>query len=176
VSRRTASAALVLGAVLLSGCGTGLHATTYKERGRMDAAETDIGGRTGLAVRNLQIGAPTSGDTIPTGGTAFVTGSIVNNGTSPDALVGAGSDVAGAATLLVSGSPTTEVALPAGGTAPGTWSIALTGLTRALTATALVPVTLEFRRAGRVTVQVPVAPAPGALEDRTPAQDPYHVE
>ena len=85
-------------------------------------------------------------------------------------------DVAGAVTLLVDGTPTAEVAVPANGAAPTTWAVAFTDLRRPLAVTEYVPVTLEFQRAGRVTLQVPVFAGDNGLQDREPEQDPYHVE
>ena len=174
MSRRPVTAATVLvSAALLSACGTGLHSRTYQESGREDGAVADLGGRTGVAVRHLHITPPPSGSAHGTGSLAFVTGALVNNGTSADALVGASSDVAGAVTLLVDGTPTTSVAIPGLGAAPTTWSLALIGLTRDLVAATYVPVTLEFQRAGRVTLQVPVLAGDNGLSTREEAQDPY---
>jgi hypothetical protein len=79
-------------------------------------------------------------------------------------------------TLLVDGTPTTEVAIPGQGAAPTSWSIALSDLTDELHAATYVPVTLEFARAGRVTLQVPVYPGDNGLEDREAEQEPYEVE
>lgn len=165
--------ALVLSGALLSGCGTGLHSQTYKETGREDGVVADLDG---IAVRHLHVTAPVSGSSHDQGSTAFVTGGLVNKGTSVDALIGASSDVAGAVTLLVDGTPTTEVAVPARGAAPATWAVALSNLNTAVHAATYVPVTLVFQRAGRVTLQVPVFAGDTGLHEREPAQDPYHVE
>ena len=172
MSRRPVIAAL-LSTALLSACGTGLQAKTYQEIGRQDGAVADLGGATGLSVRHLHVTPPPSGSAFDIGGTAFVTGGLVSNGGSADALVGASSDVAKAVTLLVDGTPTTEVAIPAHGTAPTTWSLALTDLSRPVHAATYVSVTLEFQRAGRVTLQVPVHAGDNGLQDREAEQDPY---
>ncbi len=177
MSRRPVSAlALLISAALLTGCGTGLEARTYQETGREDGAVADLGGRQGIAVRHLHVAPPATGEAHEAGSTAFVVGGLVNNGTSADALVGASSDVAGAVTLLVDGTPTAEIAVPAGGAAPQSWTVALSGLTRVLAPASYVSVTLEFRRAGRVILQVPVHPGDTGLSEREEAQDPYHVE
>lgn len=177
MSRRPVSAlALLVSAALLAGCGTGLQARTYRETGREDGATADLGGVSGLAIRHLHVAPPATGTAAEAGSTAFVVGGLVNNGGSADALVGASSDVAGAVTLLVDGSPTTEVAVPAGGAAPQSWALALSGLTRGLTPATYVSVTLEFRRAGRVTLQVPVYAGDQGLQDRPQAQDPYKLD
>lgn len=177
MSRRPASAlAAVVSAALLTGCGTGLEARTYQETGRTDGVLADVGGRSGIAVRHLHIAAPATGEAHEAGSTAFVVGGLVNNGASGDALTGASSTVAAAVSLLVDGSPTTQVALPARGAAPQTWAIALSGLTRALAPATYVEVTLQFAKAGRVTLRVPVEPGDTGLEHREEAQDPYHAE
>ena len=93
-----------------------------------------------------------------------------------DALVSATSDVAGTVTLLVAGTPTTSVAIPAQGTAPQDWAISLGGLTRDLEPATYVTVTLQFERAGRVTLDVPVHAGDTGLEDREAEQEPYEVE
>ena len=176
MSRRPLSAlALLLGAALLAGCGTGLQSQTYRENGREDGTVADVGGDNGIAVRHLHITAPTAGSEHGVGGTAFLTGGLVNTGGSTDALVGVSSDV-GTVTLLVDGTPTTQVAIPANGAAPTTWAVALSNLKRVLPAASYVTVTLEFQRAGRVTLQVPVFAGDNGLTDRPAAQDPYHVE
>ena len=174
MSRRTVSALAALGtAALLTGCGTGLEARTYQETGREDGAVADLGGKSGLAIRHLHVAPPATGAAVEAGSTAFVVGGLVNNSGSADALIGASSPVAGAVTLLVDGSPTTEVAVPAKGAAPQSWAIALAGLNRGLPPTTYVEVTLEFARAGRVTLQVPVHAGDQGLQDREAAQDPY---
>jgi copper(I)-binding protein len=177
VSRRPVSAlALLASAALLTGCGTGLEARTYQEIGREDGAVANVGGHTGIQVRNLHVAPPATGGPIEAGSTAFVVGGLVNAASSADALVGGTSDVAGAVQLIVDGTPTTEVAVPAGGAAPQGWALALSGLSQALAPATYVEVTLEFRRAGRVTLQVPVRAGDQGLDQRTPAQDPYAVE
>ncbi len=172
MSRRPVIAAL-LSTALLSACGTGLQAKTYQEIGRQDGAVADLGGATGIAVRHLHVEPPASGSALEIDGNASVTGGLVNNGSSADALVGASSEAARDVTLLVDGTPTTEVAIPAGGATPTTWSLSLTGLTRAVHAATYISVTLEFQRAGRVTLQVPVYAGDNGLGDREAAQDPY---
>ncbi len=171
MSRRPALAlAVALSATLLSGCGVGLHNRTYQEHGREDGAVADIGG---LAIRNLHVLPPDSGSVLDVGSGALVVGGLVNKGTQDDKLVGATSDVAGAVTLLLGGSPVTDVAVPALGSADQNWSLQLGGLTRAVHVAQYVGVTLEFARAGRVTLQVPLYAGQNGLSDRTQEQNPY---
>ena len=177
MSRRRIATSLVAltAAALLAGCGTGLEATTIKETGREDGASTDVGGLNGIAVRRLHVAAGLEAGHAA-GGTAYVTGGLINSSGSADALVGASSDVAGSVTLVVDGTPTTQVALPAQGVAPSGWAIALNGLTQDLAPASYVRVTLEFQRAGRVTLDVPVHAGDTGLKDREEAQDPYEAE
>lgn len=172
---QTALAALA-GTALLAGCGTGLEAQTYQERGRADGANADVGGLTGIAVRRLHVEPSTSGPGYAAGETAVVTGGLANDGSAPDALVGAASDAAASVALQVGGRPVQEIALAPDGGAPTDWGIALTGLTRDLAPAQSVGVTLVFRKAGRITLQVPVYAGDTGQGSRTPEQDPYEVK
>jgi copper(I)-binding protein len=175
VSRRPlAVAAVALSALALSACGTSLHgAKTYTEHGRQDGALADVGGRTGVAVRDLHVEPPATGSQLDQGSTAFVTGGLVNDGSTPDALLSASSDVATSATLTVGGQPVTSVAIPALGAAPQDWAVQLDGLTQATHVAEYVGVTLVFEHAGRITLQVPVRAGDNGLPSRSPEQDPY---
>ncbi|HUR51760.1 MAG TPA: copper chaperone PCu(A)C [Mycobacteriales bacterium] len=174
MSRRPVSlVTLVLSAAVVAGCGTGLEAQTYTETGRQDGAFASVGGRTGVSVQRLQISGPASGSALAVGDTAFLKGGIANNGSTADALVGASSDLAASTTLLVDGTPVQEVPLRAQGIAPAGWAVALTGLTREAHVGSYIDVTLDFQRAGRLTVRVPVEAGDNGLSQRTPEQDPY---
>lgn len=174
MSRRPATFAVVLAsAALVSACGTGLHAVTYKELGRTDGASTDVGGRDGIAVRDLHVEPPTTGSTLDQGGTAVVTGGIASTGRTADTLLGASSDVAAGATLQVDGKPVTSIPVSPQAAVPAGWSILLTGLTRTVHAAEYVDVTLVFERGGRITLQVPVRAGDNGLSARTPEQDPH---
>jgi copper(I)-binding protein len=166
--------ALLVTGLLLAGCGTGLQATTYtKETSPRDFNGTSIAN---LEVRNLGIAAPASGLTLTAGANAVLTGSVVNTGTTDDALVAVESAVATSVTLSDAGAaPGSTVAIAAGSDA-GSWSAILTGLTADLRAGQYVTVTLVFQRAGRLSgLQVPVRAGDNGLEGRTPQQDPYHA-
>ncbi|MCU1622611.1 MAG: Copper(I)-binding protein [Frankiales bacterium] len=173
-SRSTAPlvTALLVTGLLMAGCGTGLQATTYtKETSPRDFNGTSIAN---LEVRNLGIAAPASGLTFKAGDSAVLTGSVVNTGTTDDALVAVESVAATSVTLsdgTATAAPT--VPIPAGSDA-SSWSATLTGLTADLRAGQYVTVTLVFERAGRLTgLQVPVRSGDNGLEGRTPEQDPY---
>jgi copper(I)-binding protein len=174
VSRRPATLAVVLAsAALVSACGTGLHAVTYQEQGRTDGAATDVGGRDGIAVRDLHVEGPSTGSTLEQGGTALVTGGIASTGQTADTLVGASSDVAAGATLQVDGQTVSSIPVSPQSAVPAGWSVLLTGLTRTVHVAEYVEVTLVFERGGRVTLQVPVRAGDNGLSVRTPEQDPH---
>jgi copper(I)-binding protein len=166
------SAALLSSTLLLTGCGTGLKATTYTiERSPRDFRSTGIAD---LEVRNLGIAGPSTGITIPASSTAVLTGTVVNTGHSDDSVVGVETDVAGTATMWLNGKPVTEVPVPAGGDT-GQWSVTLSDLKQDLRVGQYLDVTLVFAHAGRLAdLQVPVrTPADTGLDQRTPEQDPY---
>ena len=167
--RPVALVALTLSAALVSACGTGLEAQTYKERRAYDATHVDVDQ---LAVRNLSLEAVSEADGAPTGGGALLTGTVVNNGTADDALVGVQTDVA-SDIQLVSAAGAPQLVVPAGGTSGTEWAVQLSGLTRPIKVGEYVSVTLEFAKAGRTTVQVPVRAGDNGLKDREVAQDPY---
>jgi copper(I)-binding protein len=170
VSRRHLTVAVaVLSAAVLSACGTGFQAQTYRETGRQDAASTDLDS---IAVRNLHVQAPTSGRTLASGGQAVLTGTFVNTGDTADSLLSITTDVASSVTLMIDGRQVTEVPIPARGTSPA-WTAVLDGLTKDLHAGDYVSVTLSFARAGRTTLQAPVRAGNNGLGERPPAQDPY---
>lgn len=172
MSRRPATLAVVLAsAALASACGTGLHAVTYREQGRMDGAATDVGGRDGVAVRDLHVEGPATGSVLDQGSSATVTGGLINSGQTADTLVGASSAVAAGATLVLDGKQVTSIAIPPQAPVAG-WSILLTGLTTPLHAAQYVDVTLDFQRGGRVTLSVPVRAGDNGLSSRTPDQQP----
>jgi copper(I)-binding protein len=163
----------VTGALLLSGCGTGLQATTYtKEKSPRDFAAASVAD---LEVHNLGIAPPAQGDTFATSDTATLSGSVIYTGTQDDELIGVESDAAGATSLLLDGRPVPSVPVTAG-TDAATWTASLTGLTRELQVGQYVTVTLVFAKAGRLPdLQVPVRAGDTGLDTRTPEQDPYHV-
>jgi copper(I)-binding protein len=166
-------AAIVASAVLAAGCGTGLQAQTYKEKGRRDGATATVGGREGVAVQRLHVTGPRTGSAFAVGDSAFVAGGLINNASTADALVGATSDVSPAVSLLVDGSPVQQVDLPADGAAPAGWSLQLTSLTRAVPAGTYIAVDLQFQHAGKVSLQVPVDAGDNGLSTRTADEDPY---
>lgn len=174
MSRRPVTAvAVLLSAVALSACGTGLKAVTYQETGRVDGAVADVGGRTGVAVRHLHVAPPQEGTVLEAGSTALVLGGISSRAGADDVLLSASSQAALATVLTVDGVPVDEIGVPARRTADPDWAIRLDGLVSGLHVAQSIELTLVFRDAGRVTLSVPVLPGDNDLEDREPAQDPY---
>lgn len=162
--RRPALAAVV-SVALLSGCATGLQAQTYKPRtaGSTVSATVDT-----LALRGLAIDVDVADATKA----PQLSGVIVNNGTEDDQLVNATSAVASSVQFLsASGAPVLD--LPAGRTSGTDWALQLEGLRAPLVPGTFVEVQLQFAKAGRATVSVPVRTADNGLGRRTPAQNPY---
>jgi len=178
VSRRPATvvpkvAVALLSAVVLTACGTGLNATTYKETGRMDGASANVGGLKGIAVRHLHVAPPPQGSVLEVGGTALVLAGLSNGGTEDDALVSASTTAATDTALTVAGREVPEVPVVAGQTAPSGFAIRLDGLVEELHVGESIEITLVFREAGRVTLAAALLPGDNGLEDREEAQDPY---
>lgn len=173
MSRRPVTA--VLAACLLSAsltaCGTGLEAQNYKPRTPHDSTSATVDK---LAIRNLAV-QPGAEGVLDAGGTALITGVIVNSGTEDDALLSATTDAASSA-VLQAGGTSESVALPARGSSGTSWAIALEGLSTALLPGAYIDVTLEFEKASRTTVRVPVRTGDAGLGDREVAEDPYHTD
>jgi copper(I)-binding protein len=92
---------------------------------------------------------------------------ITNNGSVPDRLIRAESDIAHSTELhksenvdgVMSMRPVDAVDIPAGGTAelkPGSFHIMLVGLMRDLNAGEQIPITLVFENAGKITIDAEV--------------------
>jgi copper(I)-binding protein len=178
VSRRPVRLAGVLavaplGLSVLSACGTGLNARTYAEIGRQDGAHANVAGLGGVAVRNVYVEPAATGTSLDAGGTAYVTGSLVNNGSTPDQLLSATTDAASSVTLLQDGGETTSVPIPPLALAPAGWELRLDNLTHPVLPGTYITVTLVFAHAGHIDLQVPARAGDQGLTDRTPAQDPY---
>jgi len=167
VSRRLA--AVLLGAAVLSGCGTGLQAQVYKETGRGDSASADLDS---LAIRNLHFEPAAEGNALATGDRAVMTGSFANRGDAQDTLTSISSPAAASVMLLQHGKAVSSIDIPAGGAAGG-WTAVLEGVNRPVRAGQYLPVTLTFSRGGRTTLQVPLHISEGDLEGREVNQEPY---
>jgi copper(I)-binding protein len=154
-ARRTArrSATFLAAGLLplaLTACGVGLDPQTYKERTTQDAANAQAGG---LALRNVAIAPPASGEKELAAGTdAQLTLSIINPGEEKDTLTGVTSPASSSAKLVDgSGHEVTSVDIPAeGGAQAGEFGVVLVGLTNALRPGMYVDVTFVFATNGRL--------------------------
>jgi copper(I)-binding protein len=163
-----ACCACALTALTLVGCGAGQITQTDRQIAAVDGSYGDVGNA--IALRNVFIPYPPNQDgTYPPGSTVPVVLTIVNQGSSPDELVGVTSPAAGQ--VIVLGSPqippgTTVISTTgsAGPTSPlvvGELRVLLT-TTKPLHAGLNTPLTFQFRNAGKITLPVPMAPPPTA--------------
>jgi copper(I)-binding protein len=107
-------------------------------------------------------------ETVPAGNTVALRGSFTNQSLQPDRLVAVATPAATSVELLdPDGTVATGgIVVPAEGQVDGTTGpvlIRLSGLTRALSPQAIVPVTFEFTSAGRVTLDDVPATMPATM-------------
>lgn len=147
------------------GCGAGQITQTDRQVAAVDGAFGNVGNA--IALRNVYIPYPPNKDgTYPAGSTVPVILTIINQGRSPDELIGVSSPAAGQAAVL----GTTQI--PAGTTVISTAGAAeptsplVVGELRVLLTTSQplraglnTPLTFQFRNAGKITLPVPMAPA-----------------
>jgi copper(I)-binding protein len=105
--------------------------------------------------------------TVPAGGSVALRAAFTDQSVQPDRLVAVTTPAAASVELLAPDGPAAAggIEVPADRQVDATTGpvlIRLTGLTRALGPQAIVPITFEFARAGRGTLDgVPAAPARG---------------
>ena len=157
---KTAAGRLFLGAGALAllmpaiaGCEAGNGAPTLEFHAASAGTQTIVNG---IRITNVFVlGAP-AGSTLPAGSSASLFLSLFNDGTTADTLESA--SAAGAASVTLDGAP---VALPSEtpvnltGPQP---SAVLNNLSSPLASGGYVKVTLQFKNAGPVNLQVPVQP------------------
>jgi periplasmic copper chaperone A len=150
----------------LVGCSAGQITQTDRQVAAVDGAFGNVGNS--IALRNVFIPFPPNKDgTYPAGSTVPVILTIINQGNSPDELIGVSSPAAGQAAVL----GTTQI--PAGTTvisttgSTETTSPLVVGELRVLLTTRQplqagldTPLTFQFRNAGKITLPVPMAPPP----------------
>jgi copper(I)-binding protein len=167
-ARRMACCAAVLALV---GCSAGQITQTDSQVSAVNGANGNVGST--IALRDVLIPYPSSPDgTYRAGSTVPVLLTIINQGTSADQLIGVASPAAGQAVVLGTTQipPGTNV-ISTAGTAPapgepvsplvvGELRIVLT-TTAPLRAGLNIPVTFQFRNAGKLTLPVPMAAPPG---------------
>lgn len=171
--RARTAAAFLLSSALLSGCGVGLEAQTYKETGRGDSTSLDL---EGVAIRNLHIEEPLQGTEVAAGDAAVLLGTFVSKGGATDSLTAVTTDAAESVVLATveqnQAVQASSIEVPAGGIA-NEWGAVLQGLTSPLRSAEYVEVTLTFANAGQTTVRVPVHIGDGGLDTREVLQHPY---
>jgi copper(I)-binding protein len=157
---KTAAGRLFLGAGALAllmpaiaGCEAGNGAPTLEFHAASAGAQTIFNG---IRITNVFVlGAP-SGATLPAGSSASLFMSLFNDGANADTLVSA--SAAGASDVALDGGTVplpSETPVNLTGPTP---SAVLTNLSKPLESGGFVTVTLQFKNAGPVTLQVPVEP------------------
>ena len=157
---KTAAGRLLLGAGALAllmpaiaGCEAGNGAPTLEFHAASAGAQTVVNG---IRITNVFVlGAP-SGASLPAGSSASLFLSLFNDGATADTLVSA--TAGGASSVTVDGAPValpSEIPVNLTGPQP---SAVLNNLSAPLASGGYIPVTLQFKNAGPVTLQVPVEP------------------
>ena len=157
---KTAAGRLFLGAGALAllmpaiaGCEAGNGAPTLEFHAASAGAQTIVNG---IRITNVFVlGAP-SGATLPAGSSASMFMALFNDGANPDTLVSA--TAAGASDVTLDGGTVplpSETPVNLTGPTP---SAVLTNLSKPLASGGFIKVTLQFKNAGPVTLQVPVEP------------------
>ena len=153
-------------ALTLAGCGAGQITQTDRQVSAVDGAFGNVGNA--IALRNVYMPYPPNKDgTYPAGSTVPVILTIINQGTSPDELIGVSSPAASRVAVLGTTqipSGTTVISTTGSGqpTSPlvvGELRVLLTA-SQPLHAGLNTPLTFQFRNAGKITLPVPMAPPP----------------
>jgi copper(I)-binding protein len=159
-----AAGLLLLSTLLLAGCGTGQQTQTSMQLSAVDGAQGQIGP---IAVRNAQLVYPKGGEHFYRRGTdAPLTAVIVNTGTTADELTSVSSPAAEVVQIegqrTVPGQRTLRAVASSEDATPelsqGQVRITLVNLVQDVNPGKTTQITLLFRQAGEVTLQVPVAP------------------
>jgi len=157
---KTAAGRLLLGAGALAllvpaiaGCEAGNGAPTLEFHAASAGTQTIVNG---IRITNVFVlGAP-SGSTLPSGSSASLFLALFNDGNTADTLESA--SAVGAASVTLDGAPLalpSETPVNLTGPQP---SAVLSNLSAPLASGGYIPVTLQFKNAGPVTLQVPVEP------------------
>ncbi len=152
-NRALAAVTAALSAALLTGCASGFDATSIKPYAPSDGILANSGD---LRILNILV--------VSTGANGVVSGSIVNRGTSKDALTDLTSPD-GTVDLTGSGKIPPKGATRLG--ADTATSATISGLTRLPGET--ITLKLTFQRADPVTIRTVIVPASGDYASITPA-------
>lgn len=153
-ARRLAPVGALAAALLLGACGTGQQAQTYREKAAGDTTNVNVGP---IAVRNLAVKAPQTGQVLPQGTSARVSVTLANSSTEPDTLVSVTTPAAASVEVV---GPSATLTVPADGTTGESYSLLLQGLTRDLPTGTWIDMTLNFAQNGSKQVLVPVQVTP----------------
>jgi copper(I)-binding protein len=180
VARRTLIGAMALLIPALAGCEAGLNAPTLQFHEVPSGAHAVYNG---ITINNaFVLGAP-SGSTVPSGGSASMFMSLFNGGTTSDQLVGVSAPGTAGSVKVTNGAISLPVSSPVNLEGPHP-AIILSNLSKTLSSGGSIPVTLDFKHAGSVTLNVPVQPqsfyfatfsappSPGASPTATPKKQP----
>lgn len=163
MKRRMLGSAVLGAALLVAGCGAGQITQTDTQQAGVNGAKAQVGD---IAIRDATLTFPDnagSGPAVyPPGSDVDLRMSIVNEGAAADELVSARSDAATSVaiegTRTVYGGNTLRIgAVPPDLEGVEDGKLILRDLTTQVRPGELVSVTLTFRDAGRVTLEMPVA-------------------
>jgi copper(I)-binding protein len=157
-------ACFVFLAVLLCGTLAGCSASRDAETLHETPSTAGVDGAVG-AMRLSDVYLET-GDTVPAGGSVVLRAAFTDEAAQPDRLLAVTTPVASGVQLLQpDGAVATDgIDVPGEGQVDATTGpvlVRLTGLTRAVSPEAVVPITFEFENAGRVTLDDVPAATPG---------------
>lgn len=153
-TRRLATGLLALAtAASVTACGAGRDAMTYQERNQAEASEATTGS---LAIRNVRVEAPPSGELYEVGEHATVVLTVTNAADEEDRLVEVTTPVA-SEVIIRAGGREDGVSVPPFGSTGSEVTLELVGLTRALRPGEYVDLTLRFENNGLVELRAPIA-------------------
>lgn len=154
--------------VLLCGCLSGCYASNDAETTRETPDTAGVDGAVGsMVLDDVYLEAS---DTVPAGGSVPLRAAFTDDSVRADRLLAVSTPIAATVELLTPDGTVTRggIEVPGQGQVDATTGpvlLRLTGLTRALSTQAIVPITFTFERAGSVTIRdVPVATTQGTTQ------------
>lgn len=164
---------LAAGLVLtLTACGANFEAQTYASRNNADSTNAAAGA---VAVRNIRLLPPESGQVHEAGDDVDVELTLVNDGAEDDRLVEVTTPAARTVELLLEGDEVDALDVPRLGTTGSRSSLRLVAIADDLRPGEFVEVTLRFERNGEVTFPVPVATTGEYDEDRERSENFHEI-
>lgn len=163
------AAGLVL---VLTGCGANFESQTYATRSSAEGTNAAAGA---IAVRDVAIAPPESGDTYDEGDDVDVELTLTNDGPEDDRLVEVTTPAADSVELLSDGEEVDELELPRLATTGNQAGLRLLGLGEDLRPGLYVELTMRFEVNGETTVQVPVATTGEYDEDRERSENFHEI-